>query len=76
METAKVFEYEENKAITLPADYRLQEDEMVIRRLGDVILLVPKSKVWETFMEGINGFTDDFMADGRSQDHPSTREKL
>ena len=76
METAKVFEYEENKAIKLPADYRLQEDEMVIRRLGDVILLVPKSKVWETFMEGINGFTDDFMADDRSPDYPSTREKL
>lgn len=76
METAKVFEYEENKAIKLPADFRLQEDEMIVRRLGGMILLVPKSKVWESFMEGINGFSEDFMADGRVEDYPSVREAL
>ena len=76
METAKVFDYEQSKAIKLPSDYHVKESEMVVRRLGDVILLTPKSKAWNTFMEGINGFTDDFMAEGRSQDIPSPREEL
>ena len=24
-------------------------------------MLVPKDKVWETFLEGINSFTDDYF---------------
>ena len=37
---------------------------------------ISKEEAWETFMKGINGFTDDFMADGRSLDVPDVREQL
>ena len=38
--------------------------------------ILSKEEAWASFMRGINGFTDDFMADGRAPDYPSTREEL
>ena len=39
-------------------------------------MLVPKEDVWETFMSGINSFTDDFMPDGREPEITAERETL
>ncbi len=33
-----------------------------------------KDKKWEIFMRGVNGFSDDFMADGRLQGTDQERE--
>ncbi len=35
-----------------------------------------QEKEWQSFMEGINGFTEDFMKDGREAEIPSARESL
>ena len=35
-----------------------------------------KEDAWTSFMEGINGFTEDFMPDGREPVLPSAREEL
>ena len=37
---------------------------------------ISKEEALETFMKGMNGFTDDFMADGRLPDYPDVREEL
>jgi len=44
--------------------------------VGETVILFPKDKVWETFLEGLNGFTDDFMANGREQPEMQEREEL
>ena len=46
-------------------------------RLRDVP--VPKDKVWETFIEGLNGFTEDYfeaVESGRTDEFQSEREVL
>ena len=65
MDTAKVFKSGNSQAIRLPKEYRLNSDEIGIKKVGRSIVLFPKDNVYETFLEGINGFTDDFMAGGR-----------
>ncbi len=65
MEVAKVFKSGRSQAVRLPKDYRFDCDEVYISKLGHAVMLVPKDKVWETMLEGLNGFSDDFMADGR-----------
>ena len=50
-------------------------DEVIVQRLGKAVVLVPQNTVWDTFMNGINDFTDDCFADERL-DIPTTREKL
>lgn len=73
METAKVFETGSGQSVCLPAQYRFQVDEVLVRRLGDAMLLVPKDSLWQTFLDGLNGFTEDIFEAGRDQGEQQER---
>jgi antitoxin VapB len=47
-----------------------------IQKHGDAVLLIPHEKAWEVFLEGLNGFSDDFMKEGRDQGPDQKREEL
>ena len=65
-----------SQAIRIPLEYRLPDEEIVINRVGDTITLTPKSKLKSTFLEALDGFTDDFMADGRPEQSHTEPEAL
>jgi len=66
METAKLFMNGRSQAVRLPKEYRLSGTEVYIKKIGHVIMLYPKDRVWEIVEEGLNSFTDDFFAEGRA----------
>ena len=76
METAKIFETGRSQAVRLPKKFRFNADEVVIQQLGDAVLLVPKESLWQTFLDGLNGFTDDVFENGREQELQEERESL
>ena len=76
METAKIFENGRSQAVRLPKRFRFDVDEVVVQQLGDAVLLVPKESVWQTFLDGLNGFTGDVVEDGRDQGKSEERESL
>ena len=76
MDTAKVFENGRSQAVRLPQKYRFNADEVVIQRLGDAVLLVPKESLWNTFMDGVNSFTEDIFENGRDQGGQEERDSL
>ena len=76
METAKLFTNGGSQAVRLPKEFRFEGDEVLIRRLGQSVLLIPKEAAWNTFLEGLNGFTDDFMVDGRGDLPAQQRDSL
>jgi antitoxin VapB len=76
METAKIFETGRSQAVRLPKKFRFNADEVVIQQLGDAVLLVPKESLWQTFLDGLNGFTDDVFENGREQGVQEERESL
>lgn len=47
-----------------------------MQQLGDAVLLVPKESLWQTFMDGLNGFTSDIFEGGRDQGVQEERESL
>lgn len=47
-----------------------------MQQLGAAVLLVPKEALWQTFMEGLDGFTGDVFEDGRDQGVQKERETL
>ncbi|MBQ5989088.1 MAG: AbrB/MazE/SpoVT family DNA-binding domain-containing protein [Oscillospiraceae bacterium] len=61
MTTAKLFTNGSSQAVRLPKECRLDGNEVYVKKIGSTVLLVPKESIWETFMEGINGFTDDYF---------------
>ena len=79
MTTAKLFNNGACQAVRLPKEYRLTPDEnneVLIRRFGDMVMLIPKDSAWKTFLEGIHGFTDDLFPNGREQGQQTERESL
>ena len=54
MDTAKIFESERGQAVLLPERFRFNTDEVVIRQLGNAVVLAPKEFVWQTFLSGLN----------------------
>ena len=38
--------------------------------------MLPKDDVWETFLSGLNSFSDDIFEDGREQEVPVDRDVL
>ena len=76
METAKIFENGRSQAVRLPKKFRFNVDEVVVQQLGDAVILIPKESLWQTFMEGLDGFTDDIFEEGRDQSSQQERELL
>ena len=76
MDSAKIFENGRSQAVRLPQKYRFNADEVVIQRLGDAVLLVPKESLWNTFMDGVNSFTEDIFENGRDQGGQEERDSL
>ena len=74
MDTAKVFESGRGQAVLLPERCRFNTDEVVIRQLGNAVILAPKEFVWRTFLSGLNEFTDDIFENGREQGGRQERE--
>jgi antitoxin VapB len=76
METAKIFENGRSQAVRLPKKFRFNTDEVIVQQLGDAVILVPKESMWQTFMDGLNSFTDDIFEGGRDQGVQEEREHL
>lgn len=76
METAKLFVNGQSQAVRLPKEYRFSGNEVYIQKVGDAVMLFPKERAWEIFLNGLNSFTDDFFADGRKQSVQAPREML
>lgn len=76
MMTAKVFENGRSQAVRLPKECRFNTDEVAVNRIGDIVLLMPKTNKWNSFMQAIDMFSDDFMKDGRDGSLEQERDTL
>lgn len=61
MLTAKLFANGSSQAVRLPKEVRFSGTEVYVQKIGSSLMLVPKDKAWEIFLEGINDFTDDYF---------------
>lgn len=61
MKSAKVFKQGNSQAVRLPKEFRLQGDEVFIKRSGDQVVLIPKaSKRWQHVRACIGKFKGEF----------------
>jgi len=65
MLTAKIFENGRSQAVRLPKECRFSSDEVLVNKIGDIVILLPKSSNWDSFTAAIDMFSDDFMDDKR-----------
>ena len=75
MQTAKIFTNGRSQAVRLPKDFRFSGDNVYIKKIGKIVVLMPKDDPWSSLIDSLNQFTDDFM-DTREQPDQKPREDL
>ena len=74
MQTAKVFQNGRSQAIRLPKDFRVDTDEVYLKKTPEGFLMILRDP-WEIFFEGVEELSADFMAGGRQQPEPQQRSR-
>ncbi|AFZ34101.1 SpoVT/AbrB domain-containing protein [Stanieria cyanosphaera PCC 7437] len=74
METAKLFQNGKSQAVRLPKQYRFPGYKVLIKRMGNAVVLLPYQNSWETLFESLEQFSDDFMDGNRQQPRQQERE--
>lgn len=75
MDIAKIFENGRSQAVRLPKEYRFNESEVYIKKIGDAVMLIPKGSEWKLFESGIREFSEDYMVN-RNQPGMQKRDDL
>jgi antitoxin VapB len=67
MDTAKIFTNGKNQVVRLPQKFRIDSDEVYVKKIGEVVYLIPKDAVHNIFVKSLSDFPDDFMKEDRDQ---------
>jgi antitoxin VapB len=63
MKTAKLFKNGESQAVRLPKEFRFEGDEVLIKKAGNAVVLLPKKKSWDSLVDSLDQFSSDFMTE-------------
>ena len=63
MQTAKLFMNGKSQAVRLPKEFRFNGDEVVIKRVGDAVMLFPKRYRSSVLKEALGELDPDFRVE-------------
>jgi antitoxin VapB len=75
MDTAKIFVNGRSQAVRLPKEYRFDESDVFIKKINDIVILIPRDKLWKTFRSSLSKFSDDLLLE-RDNEIPQERDTL
>ncbi len=75
MQTAKLFTNGRSQAVRLPKELRFAGEDVYIKKIGKMVVLLPKEDPWSSLVSSLDQFTDDFMRE-RNQPPQDSREGL
>ena len=71
-----MFKNGDSQAVRLPKEFRFTGDEVLIKRVGDAVVLLPKAKSWDALIESLEKFAPDFMSDREQPGEAELRDSL
>ncbi len=75
IDAARLFKNGRSQAVRLPKKYRFSGDHVFLRKFGNGVILMPKEETWDSLIESVELFSDDFLED-RDQGSHDKRERL
>ncbi len=75
MKTAKLFQNGRSQAVRLPKEFRFEDDHVYVKKAGNVVILIPAHNSWQSLVDSLEHFTDDFMSE-RKQPGTQVRESF
>ena len=73
MQRAKVFQNGRSQAIRLPKEFRVETDEVLLKKVPEGFVVISRDP-WELFFEGVRELSDEFMSGGRQQPEQQSRD--
>ncbi len=73
MVKAKVFQTGRSQAIRLPKEFRMDTEEVYLKKTPEGFLVVVRDP-WEIYHEGVENLSEGFMSSGRRQLPAQNRE--
>ncbi len=74
MTTAKLFMNGRSQAVRLPREYRFDDqEEVLIKRMGDMVVLIPRSKWEDVYLDGIRSFPQGLIIE---RDNPVDNKEI
>lgn len=73
MEVAKLFQNGQSQAVRLPKKFRFRGDKVLIKKMGEAVILLPYDDPWRSLTESLKLFSSDFM-EMRDQPEEQKRE--
>ncbi len=70
MKTAKLFENGRSQAVRLPKEYRFEGNDVYIKKVGEMVILIPYHAPWNSLIESLKLFSSDFM---EKRDQPAVQ---
>lgn len=76
MDTAKVFMSGRSQAVRLPKEYRFEGDEVLIKRVGDAVVLLPRTRSWDGLFQSLEQFERGFKLERMQPKAQQKRARL
>jgi len=77
MDTAKLFKNGQSQAVRLPRQYAFKGTEVYVKRIGSIVMLVPKSEdPWNLFSDSLDKFSEDVFKSKREQGALEKRNRI
>ena len=73
MKTTKLFKSGNSQAVRLPKEFRFKNNEVFIKKTGNIVILMPVNNAWDSLFMSLDKFSEDFMA-SREQPDAQVRE--
>ena len=75
MRTAKLFRNGDSQAVRLPKEFRFEGSQVLIKRIGSAVVLLPQGHAWDVLADSLRQFSPDFMVH-RGQPAMQEREPI
>jgi antitoxin VapB len=62
LQIAKIFKNGRSQAVRLPKEFRFEDDEVLIQKKGNDVILSPLPKSWDAFFKETPLPSEDFMS--------------
>jgi antitoxin VapB len=63
MKTTKIIRDRAGQAVRLPEEFQFSGKEVLIKRLGVAVILLPKGETWGGYMDSVIGFRPGWPGD-------------
>ncbi len=74
-DTVEINNISDYQEIKIPDGYKIEDNKAYIKKVGNVLYIIPYHDPWQPMIESLDGFSEDFM-ESRNQPNNQKRETL